>query len=62
MELNEDLKLNELQIVCHCCLTVCSGLESLQILDAKRSSEDKLTTVSQLYAECVGSEVSNNIY
>lgn len=64
MELKEDLKLNELQIVCHCCLMVCSGLESLLILDAqpKRRNEDKFTIVSQLYKECVGSDVCINIY
>lgn len=61
MELNEDLRLEELQTVCHCCLMACADLESfLSPSDhPKRENNEKFVIVSQLYAECVGSsEVS----
>lgn len=64
MELNEDLRLEELQIVCHCCLMACSDLESFSDpgYHPKRINDEKFGIVSQLYAECVGSEVSITHY
>lgn len=64
MELNEDLRLEELQIVCHCCLMACSDLESPLNTGThpKRQNDEKFVIVSQLYAECVGSEVSRTQY